>query len=150
METLKATFAGRPAWMNLLFVFCGYMTFVYMPYDMFVKPVERDQEVWFGLLLTGWAAKLTEPIHWFIYGAGFYGFLRRRTWLWPWASLYAGQVAIGMFVWALTDPRGGGILSGSIAGAAFLVLAIMLWRAKDRFGPMVSGQQPEQTENGES
>jgi hypothetical protein len=32
-------------------------------WDFFVKPVAHDAEVWFGIVLSGWAAKLTEPLH---------------------------------------------------------------------------------------
>ena len=39
--------------MTLMFYFCAYMTVVYMPFDIFLKPVADDQEVWFGFLLTG-------------------------------------------------------------------------------------------------
>ena len=72
-------FGRRPWWMNALFAFCLFMTFVYMPYDMLWKPVEKDQEVWFGYLLHGWAAKATEPLHWAIYAAGAYGFSMAST-----------------------------------------------------------------------
>lgn len=67
-------FGARPVWMNILMVFCAYMAFIYLPWDLFVKPVAEDQEVWFGILLTGWAAKATEPLHWAIYAAGTWGF----------------------------------------------------------------------------
>ena len=68
MEQLKSLFEGRPIWMNAMFVFCAYMTFIYMPFDMFIKPVAEDEEIWFAYMLTGWAAKATEPIQWAIYG----------------------------------------------------------------------------------
>ena len=64
--------------MNVLLAFCLYMTFVYLPFDLFFKPVADDEEVWFGFLLHGWAAKLTEPLHWAIYGAGAWGFWKMR------------------------------------------------------------------------
>ena len=35
---LRALFAGRPTWMNALMVFCGYMAFVYVPWDFLIKP----------------------------------------------------------------------------------------------------------------
>jgi hypothetical protein len=50
---LSSVFEGRPWWMNILFAFCAYMTFIYMPFDLFWKPVAEDQEVWFGFPLTG-------------------------------------------------------------------------------------------------
>ena len=85
----------RPLWMNLIFYFCLYMTFVYMPFDMFFKPVDQDHEIWFGFTLTGWWAKATEPLHWLIYGLGAYGFRHMKPWMWPWAGVYAAQVVIG-------------------------------------------------------
>jgi len=123
----------RPWWMNLFFYFCIYMTFVYMPFDMFWKPVADDEEVWFGLVVYGWWAKLTEPIHWIIYGSLAYGFLRMKSWLWPWAAIYVGQVVISMLVWNLTDPRGGGLWSGLIAAGVFAVPMVALWRSKALF-----------------
>jgi hypothetical protein len=124
----------RPWWMNLILGFCLYMTFVYMPFDLFVKPVAVDDEVWFGVVVHGWWAKVTEPLHWAIYAAGAYGFWAMRPWLWPWASLYVAQIAVGMLVWNLRDPRGGGWIMGALAAALFAMLAIALWRARGRFG----------------
>ena len=125
----------RPWWMNALFAFCLFMTFLYMPFDLFWKPVAEDQEVWFGLLLHGWAAKATEPLHWAIYAAGAYGFWKMRAWMHPWASLYTAQIAIGMLVWALTDQRaqGRGIVFGLPPFLAFGALAWQLWRSHAHF-----------------
>lgn len=123
----------RPCWMNALFAFCLYMTFIYMPFDFLWKSVENDDEVWFGVRLHGFYAKLTEPLHWLIYGAGAYGFWRMRPWMWPWAALYVAQISIGMLVWSVLDPRGAGWLGGSVAAAVFLVPTIALWRARTRF-----------------
>ncbi len=132
-ERLRAIFAGRPIWMNAVMLFCFYMTVVYLPFDLFIKPVATDEEVWFGIVLHGWAAKATEPLHWAIYGAGTYGFYRMKSWMWPWAALYTAQIAIGMFVWSMTDPRGGWI-TGSLAAVAIAALAGGLWRSKPMFG----------------
>ncbi|MEX2488760.1 MAG: hypothetical protein WD356_04465 [Pseudomonadales bacterium] len=132
-ETLRKLFAGRPVWINALMVFCLYMTFIYLPFDLFVKPVAQDQEVWFGIVLTGWAAKATAPLHWAIYGAGAWGFYRMRPWMWPWASLYVVQVAIGMFVWTATSAQSGGLLAGAIVSIPFIALAVALWLAKPKF-----------------
>jgi hypothetical protein len=129
----RAELARRPAWMNALLLFCAYMTFVYLPFDLLWKPVEHDEEVWFGLVLHGWAAKATEPLHWAIYAAGTWGFWRMRPWMHPWAALYVVQIAIGMFVWSLHDARSPGAWSGVIAALPFLVLALVLWRSKERF-----------------
>ena len=128
----RAELAKRPWWMNAMLVFCAYMTFVYMPFDLFFKPVAEDQEVWFGLMLTGWAAKATEPIHWAIYAGGLVGFWRMAPWMHPWAALYVAQIAIGMLVWSVLDERGTWIM-GAVAALIFTALAVVLWRARDRF-----------------
>ena len=122
----------RPWWMNLIFGFCVYMTFIYMPFDLFLKPVAVDDEVWFGVLFHGWIAKLTEPLHWAIYAALAYGFWKMRPWMWPWAAVYVAQVSVGMLVWSWRDPRGNVVL-GCVAAAIFLVPTIALWRARFRF-----------------
>ena len=41
--------------MNVVFLFCVYMTFVYLPWDVFIKPIAEDEEVWFGFYsMAGW------------------------------------------------------------------------------------------------
>ena len=77
-DWLHDLFRDRPWWMNAVMVFCGFMTFVYMPWDIFWKPVAADEEVWFGVLFTGVWAKLLAFPHWLVYGAAVYGFRRRR------------------------------------------------------------------------
>jgi uncharacterized protein len=124
----------RPWWMNALMVFCGYMALFYMPWDIFVKPVAHDAEAWFGFLLRGWAAKVTEPLHWAIYAAGAYGFWRMRPWMWPWAALYAAEVALGMLVWNIAYVGGArGWLGGGLSFAPLAAVAVVLWRARDQF-----------------
>ena len=118
--------------MTLTFYFCVFMTVLYMPFDLFVRPVAEDQEVWFGFMLTGWWAKATAPLHWFIYGAGAYGFWRMKSWMWPWAAVYAAQVTIAMFVFSVLN--GGGWLAGLIAGGIFMVPTVALWYARPLFG----------------
>jgi len=125
----------RPWWMNALFAFCLFMSFVYLPFDLFWKPVAEDQEVWLGFLVQGWAAKATEPLHWAIYAAGAYGFWRMRAWMHPWAALYTAQVAVGMGVWSYTDPRGDGreLYFGLPPFLGFGALAWQLWRSRAHF-----------------
>ena len=127
---LAAEWRKRPWWMNLMLCFCLFMTFVYMPFDMFVKPVAQDQEVWFGLLLEGWAAKLTEPLHWAIYGAGAYGFWTMRTWMWPWGAVYALQVAVSMLLWNVTR---GSLIAGLVSFAVFMIPTVALYRNRELF-----------------
>jgi short-subunit dehydrogenase len=133
---LREHFGRRPWWMNGLMLFCAYMTAVYMPWDFFMKPVARDAEAWFGFLLRGWAAKVTEPLHWAIFAAGAYGFWRMKSWMWPWAAIYWAQVAIGMLVWGAVYVGG---IRGWVTGIAALVphaaIALALWRARERFQP---------------
>ena len=125
----------RPWWINAVMLFSIFMTFFYVPWDLFVKPVEGDQEVWFGILFTGWAAKLAAVPHWAIYAAGAWGFWKMRAWMHPWAALYIAQVAIGMFVWALLDPRSPGWWAGVLSALPFAALAMVTWRAAAGFAP---------------
>jgi uncharacterized protein len=138
-DWLDTLFAGRPRLFNALMVFCAYMAFVYVPWDFFVKPVAVDQEVWLGITLHGFVAKLTAPLHGAIYAAGTYGFYRMRGFMWPWAAVYAGSVAIGMWVWcALNVGTGvGGFVLGAAAFVPFAWLARELWRAESLFGAPV-------------
>lgn len=129
----REMFGRRPWWMNVLFAFCLYMALVYVPFDLFWKPVATDEEVWFGYLLRGWAAKLTEPLHWAIYAAGAYGFWKMRPWMWPWAAIYSAQVSLGMLVWNLRDARGRGVVGGVVAALVFLGPTLALWRARVTF-----------------
>ncbi len=120
--------------MNALLAFCAYMALIYLPWDIFIKPVERDVEVWFGLSFTGWAAKILALPHWGVYAAGMIGFWGMRSWMWPWASVYVAQVALGMAVWPILE-RGGpvGWITGILAGLVFAIPAAALWRARERF-----------------
>ena len=106
-----------------------------MPFDMFTKPYDSWEEVWFGVKLTGWAAKLTEPLHWLIYGAGSYGIWKMKTWMWPWGAVYGAQVVVAMFVYSFLE--GGatqsGLGGGIIAALIFSIPTIALWRAKALF-----------------
>jgi hypothetical protein len=123
----------RPWQAQLLLAFCAYMTFVYVPYDFFFKPTAEDQEVWFGFVLRGAAAKWTEPLHWIIYAGLGWGFWRMTPWVWPAAAIYTAQIAIGMLVWNLTDPRGF-LIGGVVSGAVFGALAWWMWNAREGIG----------------
>jgi len=135
-DWLHSVFAGRPWWMNALMAFCAYMAFVYVPWDFFVKPVAHDEEVWLGIMLYGWAAKLTAPLHGAIYAAGVYGFYRMRSWMWPWAAVYTASVAIGMLIWNVFYGVGGlgGLILGVGSFVPFAFLTRELWRAESLFG----------------
>ena len=131
-SSVREDWHSRPWWMNLIFYFCAYMTFIYMPFDLFLKPVEEDQEIWFGFTLTGWYAKATEPLHWIIYGLGTYGFWKMKTWMWPWASIYVAQIVISMFVWNILSYRGD-LLSAIISASVFCIPMVMLWISREKF-----------------
>jgi hypothetical protein len=139
LHALRADFARRPWWMNALFYFCVYMTVLYLPFDFLLKPVAKDHEIWFGVALVGWWAKATEPLHWAIYAAGAYGFWKMKAWMWPWAAVYAGQVALAMLVWNVINVNGRGWLAGGLTAAVFAAPMIALWRARPLFtGPPTS------------
>ena len=133
ISQIKEDWFRRSWWMNLMFYFCVYMTIIYMPFDFFYKPVELDEEVWFGITLHGWYAKLTEPLHWIIYGLGAYGFWKMKSWMWPWASVYLLQLVIAMFFWNQLDPRGGGLVPGLISAAIFCLPLIAMVMAREKF-----------------
>ncbi|MFP6814085.1 MAG: hypothetical protein VB948_06965 [Pseudomonadales bacterium] len=136
---VTAEWARRPWWMNLMWFFCLYMAFIYMPFDMFWKPVAVDEEVWFGITLHGWSAKLTEPFHWLVYGAGAYGFWKMSAWMWPWAAVYVAQISFSMLLFNELDPRGAGWLAGVVPALIFLVPVWALWRFRALFGPASTG-----------
>lgn len=132
---LRTHFGRRPWWMNVLMVVSAYLAFIFVPWDLFIKPVARDEEVWFGIMLRGWAAKATAPIHWAIYLAAAYGFWHMRPWMWPWAALYMAQLAFAILVWNIVYVGG---LAGAVAGLASFVPCVLLtgalWHSKEIFG----------------
>jgi hypothetical protein len=133
-DWIRQRLAERPGWMNALLFFCAFMTFFYLPWDFLVKPIASDEEVWFGIRFHGLWAKLLELPHLAVYAAGMLGFWQMRRWMWPWASLYTAQVALGFVVWPLLYV--GGVRSwifAGVGGAAFAALAIALWRSRARF-----------------
>ena len=140
--SVKDEWSKRPWWMNLIWFFCLYMTFIYMPFDLFLKPVEIDEEVWFGVTLKGWPAKLTAPLHWLVYGAGAYGFWKMSRWMWPWAAVYVAQVSFSMLVWNLLDHRGAGWSAGLVAAAVFAIPTVALWRARSAFRGAPEAAEP--------
>jgi short-subunit dehydrogenase len=120
--------------MNAFMVFCAYMTFFYLPWDIFWKPVSADQEVWFGYTFTVWGAKLAAPFHWYVYAALLYGFRRMRPWLRYAATAYLLQITFGMFVWsALEYGSWTGWILGAIAAIPFAALTLVVWKAREHF-----------------
>jgi len=135
-EWLRDIFRDRPIWMNALLVFSAWMAFVYVPWDIFWKPVADDREVWFGILFSGWSAKLMALPHWLVYGAAVYGFRRRRPWMRPWGAAYSAQVAFSIFVWSAVHLGGVlGFLAGIVSAIPFGLVAWGFWNAREHFEP---------------
>jgi hypothetical protein len=133
-DWLRERLGERPGWMNALLAFCAFMTFVYVPWDLFVKPIAVDEEVWFGIRFHGVLAKLLALPHWAIYAAGTVGFWRMRPWMWPWAAVYTTQIAFGFLLWPFLYVGGlRGAVLGLVGAAAFGALAWALYAARDRF-----------------
>jgi len=124
----------RSWWMNGLMLICAYLAILYVPWDFLAKPVADDEEVWLGIVLRGWHAKATEPLHAAIYAAGAYGFWRMRPWMWPWAAVYSANITVSMLVWNIAYVGGlRGWLLGPIYAGAFAALTSVLWRAREDF-----------------
>jgi len=135
-EWIRHQLGRRPWWMNLMLAFCAWMALVYVPWDLFVKPVALDEEVWFGIRFHGWAAKLLALPHWAVYAAGGVGFWRLARWMHPWAAVYAAQMTLAMVVWPLLYLEGGKRYAFAIAsGAVFGWITLVLWRARRYFQP---------------
>jgi uncharacterized protein len=135
-EWIQHQLGRRPWWMNGMLLFCAYMALVYVPWDLFMKPVALDEEVWFGIRFHGWAAKLLAIPHWAVYAAGMVGFWSLHRWMHPWAAAYAAQMTIAMVVWPLvyveSDWR---YVNAVAAGAVFGWVTFVLWRARGVFQP---------------
>lgn len=133
-EWFRDIFRDRPWWMNAVMVFSAWMAFIYMPWDIFIKPAAEDREVWFGLMFTGGWAKVMAVPHWFVYGAAVYGFRRRRSWMAIAAPLYTAQVAFGMFLWPILQYGSlMGWVMGLIAAVPFTLLTMAFWNAREHF-----------------
>lgn len=131
---LRHRLAQRPGWMNALMIFAAFQVFIYSPFDLLLKPLERDRDVWFGIMFAGWAAKVGGLLHLVVYALGLYGFWHMRRWVRPWAALYVAQLAFSMFVWGVVYVGGArGWLMGLASGALFGSLALALWRARAAF-----------------
>lgn len=130
---IKAEWAKRPWWLNLILLFALYMTFVYSLFDVVLKPLAEDEDVWLGLMFHGWAAKVGGVVHWVVYAALAWGLWHMKRWVWLLGSLYTSQVAVAMLLWPLMQTDSGSLMSALIAGALFAVPAIAFWRSKALF-----------------
>jgi hypothetical protein len=133
-DWLHDVFRDRPWWINAMMVFCAYMALIYMPWDIFWKPVEGDQEVWFGYTFTGTAAKWAALPHWLVYAVGLYGLRRRRPWMGIAGTIYLGQVAFSMFMWPiLTYDFMLRFVLAAIPATPFVLLTMAFWNTRDVF-----------------
>ena len=131
-DRLRRQWGRRPWWMNALLLFCAYMALVSVPRDLLTTPTLSDEEVWLGIRFAGVPARLLGLAHELVYAAGAYGFWRMRAWMWPWAALYAGQVAFSAALWPLLYR---GSARGLVAAALIALVALALWRSRERFQP---------------
>ena len=129
---IRAGWAKRSWWLNGIMLFSLFMVFIYTPFDVGLKPVAEDEDVWFGYMFTGWAAKVGGLVHAVVYGLLGWGLWKMRPWVWWVGSLYLTQVAITMFLWPLFNEQGT-LLTAAIAGGIFSIPAIAFWRARDQF-----------------
>lgn len=129
---LKTEWSKRAWWLNLIMLFSVYMVFVYTPFDVGLKPLAEDEDVWFGYTFTGWAAKAGGVLHAVVYAALAWGLWKMRPWVWWVGSLYLTQVALAMFLWPLFNGQGG-LLTAAIAGGLFAIPAVAFWMARDSF-----------------
>jgi hypothetical protein len=84
--------------------------------------------VWFGFEFRGLLAWVTAPLHWLVFIAGAWGYWKMRSWVWPWASVYAFYIALSHVVWNLTSSSGGGWVAGLWQFALFSIPAVaLLW-----------------------
>ena len=130
----KSKFVDRPLWMNVVLAFCAYMTFVYLPWDVFVKSIAEDEEVWFGLLFYGWMAKIGGVIHWFVYAAITFGLWNMRPWVRLWISIYLLQIAFSMIVWSYLSEASTSPWLNLLTGVVFVMLSYMFYRSQPAFG----------------
>ena len=129
VSQLKHNLSLRPGWMSIVMFFCFYMTFIYLPWDIFVKPIRDDQEVWFGILFYGWLAKLGGVFHWIVYSAFAYGLWHMRAWVRVAIVLYLWQVGFSMIVWTWLS-QGQATLGGFVPGTFFFLLSHLFHRSK--------------------
>lgn len=134
MDAAASQVAGRPRWAVAAAAVCA-ATVVFLASRDLLVPHVRDTEVWLGLELTGWPARLSAPLHWLVFAAGAWGFFAWRAWIWPWAAVYAAYVAASHLVWNLVSPSGGGLRAGVWQLALFSIPAVaLLWARPRRAG----------------
>jgi len=92
----------------------------------------REVEVWLGFEVRGWAALVTAPLHWAIFGVGAWAFWTQRSWVVPWASAYIFYVAISHLIWSEVSSNGRGWPIGLAQAIGFSIFGALLLRARAR------------------
>lgn len=119
----------RPLWATALAVFCAVAALFLAARDIFVPEV-RDVEVWFGVELRGVAAIATAPLHWALFAWAAWAYWNSKSWVWPWAAVYAFAIAASHGIWNLTSPAGGGGFAAAWQVALFSVPGFLLLAAR--------------------
>ena len=123
----------RPWWANVALAVALFGTFIFSPYDFFFVPLDRAEDVWFGITFHGTAAKVGEAAHWLVWATFAYGLWRMRPWVPALACLYFLQVALAHLIWSVASPRGRGIAIGAVQATVFTVAAALALRARSAF-----------------
>ena len=71
-----------------------------------------------------------------------------KSWMFPWASLYVFQIAIGMAVWSFLYGSAS-VIASAVIGLVFAVLGVVLWMSKPRFNNMVAEAASEDAPDAE-
>jgi len=125
--------APRPWWANVALAAALAGACLFSPYDLFFVPIDRAEEVWFGITFHGQAAKVGEGAHWIVWITFAYGLWRMRPWLPIAAAVYFLQVALAHAIWSVASPRGHGIAIGLLQAAVFTTAAALAFRARSQF-----------------
>jgi hypothetical protein len=93
-------------------------------------PATREVEVWLGFEVRGWAALVTAPLHWAIFGVGAWAFWTQRSWVVPWAAAYVFYVAISHLIWSEVSPNGRGWAIGLAQAIGLSIFGAVLLRTR--------------------
>ena len=123
----------RPWWANVALAFALFGACIFSPYDLFIVPFDRAEEVWFGITFHGTAAKVGELAHWIVWITFAYGLWRMRPWVPVLAAVYFLQVAVAHLVWSVASPRGRGIAIGAVQATVFIAASALALRVRSSF-----------------
>jgi len=110
-------------------IICLAALLIGIPRDLFFAET-RQVEVWLGFEITGWAAILSAPLHWAIFGVGAWAFWTQRSWVVTWAAAYFFYVALSHLLWSEASPNGRGWPIGVVQALVFSSVGLLLLRAR--------------------